>query len=104
MFDEFMEELHKIKDQIINMYSPFKIILFGSLAKHKIKSTSDIDLCIIIDTKDKRGLLQKMYYEVETDYPLDIVIYTVDEWEQLKNEKNSFLYKIQNEGEVIYGG
>lgn len=34
MFDKFMEELHNIKNQIITMYSPFKIILFGSLAKH----------------------------------------------------------------------
>lgn len=98
-----MKELENIKQQVIELYSPIKIILFGSLAKKQIKTTSDIDICVIIDTDDKRKLVNKMYSEVNTKFPVDIIIYTEKEWEILKDEKTSFLYKILKEGEIIYG-
>lgn len=103
MFEEFMKELENIKQQVIELYSPIKIILFGSLAKKQIKTTSDIDICVIIDTDDKRKLVNKMYSEVNTKFPVDIIIYTEKEWEILKDEETSFLYKILKEGEIIYG-
>lgn len=37
MYEEFLKELERIKIQIIELYSPFKIILFGSLAKKHIR-------------------------------------------------------------------
>lgn len=98
-----MKELENIKQQVIELYSPIKIILFGSLAKKQIKTTSDIDICVIIDTDDKRKLVNKMYSEVNTKFPVDIIIYTEKEWEILKDEETSFLYKILKEGEIIYG-
>lgn len=98
-----MKELENIKQQVIELYSPIKIILFGSLAKKQIKTTSDIDICVIIDTDDKRKLVNKMYSEVNTKFPVDIIIYTAKEWEILKDEETSFLYKILKEGEIIYG-
>ena len=103
MFDDFMEELHNIKNQIVELYSPFKIILFGSLSKHRVKENSDIDLCIIIKTENKRELLTDMYLKIDSKYPVDILIYTFDEYLKYKDEKLSFLHKIINEGEVIYG-
>lgn len=103
MFEEFMNELERIKEQIIKLYSPYKIILFGSLAKRQIKKSSDIDLCIIIDTDNKRALIAKMLFEIEAKFPLDIVLYTNEEWENWKDEKTSFLHKILSEGVVMYG-
>ena len=44
-----------------------------------------------------------MYSEVNTKFPVDIIIYTEKEWEILKDEETSFLYKILKEGEIIYG-
>ncbi len=103
MFDDFMEELHNIKNQIVELYSPFKIILFGSLAKHRIKENSDIDLCIITKTENKRQLIADMYLKINSKYPIDIVVYTIDEYLKYKDEKLSFLHKILSEGENIYG-
>lgn len=98
-----MNELDSIKRQIVELYSPKKIILFGSLAKKQIKATSDIDICVVVNTKDKRELLNKMYSEINTDFPIDVILYTEKEWEMLKDEETSFLYKILKEGEIIYG-
>ncbi|MCR4430449.1 MAG: nucleotidyltransferase domain-containing protein [Tepidanaerobacteraceae bacterium] len=44
------EEIEKIRKEIINKFQPDKIILFGSQAKGIAKLSSDIDLCVIINT------------------------------------------------------
>lgn len=43
----FKEEIDSIKEQIVTMYNPNKMILFGSCASVCAKDNSDIDLCII---------------------------------------------------------
>jgi len=103
MFEEFIEELERIKNQIVKLYSPSKIILFGSLAKRCIKSSSDIDICVIIDTEDKRMLARDMQLKVEGNIPIDIVIYTNEEWDLYHENSSSFLYNICKDGEIIYG-
>lgn len=103
MFEEFMEELERIKSQIVELYSPSKIILFGSLAKKCIKSSSDIDICVIVDTDDKRALVRDMHLKIEEKIPIDIIIYTKEEWELYHNNTSSFLYNICKQGEIIYG-
>lgn len=103
MFEKYMKEYEHIKEQIIKICSPYEVILFGSLAKKQIKSSSDIDICVIADTTDKKALTEKIYAEVNSDIPFDIVLYTIEEWEKWKDEKTSFLHKICKEGEVVYG-
>jgi len=103
MFEEFMKELERIKKQIVELYSPSKIILFGSLSKKCIKASSDIDICIIMDTDDKRGLIREIKVKIEKDIPIDIVIYTNEEWELYHENSSSFLYNICQKGEIIYG-
>lgn len=96
MFDELTK-------QIINTYRPEKILLFGSQAKGIATEKSDIDLCIVVDTDNKRQLLSEMYYTIETDKPVDILLYTTSEWQQCIKEKTSFAYKINTEGVKLYG-
>jgi len=95
--------LDVITKQIINQYSPDKIMLFGSLANRMSTSKNDIDLCIVIDTPDKRRMVADMYYTIESEKPIDILIYTPDEWEACINDNVSFAYKINTEGVTLYG-
>lgn len=53
-------EIEKIKNQIINKYNPDDIILFGSCAKGLAKRGSDIDICVILDTRDKKQTLREI--------------------------------------------
>ena len=103
MFEKYMKEYENIKEQIIKICSPYEIILFGSLAKKQIKSNSDIDICVVVDTTDKKSLTEKIYSQVDSDIPFDVVLYTIEEWNKWKDEKTSFLHKICKEGEVVYG-
>ena len=52
-----MEKLNAIREQVIRLCAPEKILLFGSQAKGTATAKSDIDLCVIASTKDKRSLL-----------------------------------------------
>ncbi|MDB2157112.1 MULTISPECIES: nucleotidyltransferase family protein [Clostridium] len=63
--DQFRIELDNIKNQMVNKFNPKEIVLFGSLAKGTFRSNSDIDLCIIKDTDNKRDLITKIYTEID---------------------------------------
>lgn len=104
MFEEYMSELNNIKTQIVKLYSPLKIILFGSLAKKRLHQGSDIDICVVINTNNKRELIQEMQLKINSSISLDIILYTEEEWEQYHSNKSHFAYKIWSEGEEIYGG
>ena len=101
--DNFNIEVDNIKKQIIEKYDPKEIILFGSVAKGIFKVNSDIDLCVIKDTKDKRNLLAEMYIYIDSRIPFDLVLYTSEEWNKCVKDKSSFAYIIYNTGVKIYG-
>lgn len=102
--DKHINELDKIKNQIIEIYKPNKIILFGSLAKGVIRRDSDIDICIVKDTENKRKLISDIYITIDSSFPFDIILYTVKEWEDNIKDKTSFAYHIFSKGELLYGG
>ena len=83
-------EIERIRNQIIDKYAPVDIILFGSCAKGFVKRGSDIDICGILDTQDKRKTLREMLVEINYDMDLDIVIYTPAEWLKYKDDKATF--------------
>jgi len=95
-------ELKKITEQFISRYAPHKLVLFGSQAKKTAKRNSDIDLCVITETSNKRKLLTDMYINIESSKPLDLLLYTPEEWENNVSDNTSFAYLINKKGEVLY--
>lgn len=96
-------EVDFITNQVISSYTPSKIILFGSHTKGTAVPKSDIDLCIIKDTDDKRKLLTDMYLNIESSKPFDLILYTKAEWNECVNDTTSFAYLINKKGIVVYG-
>ena len=43
----FIEEIEEIRNQIVQLYNPHEIILFGSCAKGRAREDSDIDFLFI---------------------------------------------------------
>lgn len=100
---DFYRELDKIKNQIISSYNPSKIILFGSLAKGTWRKNSDIDLCIIKNSDNKRELIADIYLNINSEVPFDILVYTEEEWALCVKDTTSFAYLIDSKGVVLYG-
>ena len=95
--------IEKIVEQFMDQYNLHKLLLFGSYAKGKSTKRSDIDLCVVAETDNKRSLLTDMYVNIESDKPFDILLYTPSEWDSCKEDHTSFAYIISKEGVVIYG-
>jgi predicted nucleotidyltransferase len=101
-FTELNNELTRMVGVIIEKYNPETIILFGSTAGGNVNEWSDLDLVVIKDT-------QKSFYErleevVEIAQPnigADIIVYTPDEAEQMKDDL-FFKEEVINKGKVLF--
>lgn len=97
------EKIVSITKQIIEKFKPVDIILFGSYAKGLARRQSDIDICVIAETDNKRQLVQDILLEIDCDIDLDVVVYTPKQWEQYKNNKSMFAHIINKTGVRIGG-
>ena len=97
------EAVQNIKNQIVNKFHPVDIILFGSRAKGLVRNRSDIDICVIKDTNNKRKLVQDILLEIDCDVDLDVIVYTPAQWEKYKNDKSMFAHVINRTGVSIGG-
>ena len=96
----------ELKKAIVSSYkkiNPLKIILFGSWCRDEEDKYSDVDIIVIYETK-KRFLdrLEELYLMWDIPVAFDILAYTPVEFEKMLKEKNTFIEKINREGEVIY--
>ncbi|MEK7253356.1 MAG: nucleotidyltransferase domain-containing protein [Bacteroidota bacterium] len=114
MFDESKfplierSEIEALVRLIGKLYQPDYVILFGSYAAGNPNGHSDVDLCIIKKTnvpirersKEVWRLLQP--YARKFLFPKDIVVYTPDEFNALKNHRHSFENTIWLTGQMLY--
>ena len=96
----------ELKKAIVSSYKkldPVKIILFGSWCRDEEDKYSDVDIIVIYETK-KRFLdrLKELYLMWDIPVAFDILAYTPVEFEKMLKEKNTFIERINREGEVIY--
>ena len=103
------DSAHKFDDphllKLVNLlkrYDPERIILFGSRARGEADEYSDYDI-IVIKRTDKPFLerLQDMVpYLVEFDRPADVLVYTPDEYERMREYGLGWI--AHNEGVALY--
>jgi predicted nucleotidyltransferase len=99
------EDIEKIVNEIKKTVETERIYLFGSYAKNNFRKYSDIDLCIITNEKDKRklDLIKKIRKNLRkvTSFPLDILVYYTDEFDERSSNKSTFENTIVKEGKKI---
>jgi len=106
MNTEVSNDLKRMVEKISNNFSVKEIILFGSFAYGVPKASSDIDLCIIMDLKNKKKL--QIMREIRDclnsiiNVPVDLLIYSEKEFNERSSSVTTLEYKIKNEGIVLY--
>ena len=102
--DRFNKELQNIVNQLIKLYKPEKIILFGSLAAGKINEGTDIDIFIIKSDVPELGVDRIRQLDALIKYSLatDFIVYRPDELEQRLKIGDPFVKNILEEGKVLY--
>jgi predicted nucleotidyltransferase len=97
------KEVQSIVKQLVRVYHPEKIILFGSLLE-KNKAPRDIDLFIIkknpphLGVDRVRELDRTIKYKIATDF----VVYTPEEVKKRKKLGDPFVKTILEKGDVLY--
>ena len=99
------EVIEEVKKRLIEVYNPITIYLFGSYAWGCPTEDSDLDLLIIVDdSKEKRhkrgkpGIIALWGLGISKD----LMVYTQEEAAERANDPSSLIYKIVQQGKVIY--
>ncbi len=98
------QTLQTIVTRIADAIHPQKIILFGSWARDERGPHSDIDLLIIHETTLPRpqryAQVRRLFWGM--GIPMDILVYTPEEFARFQSVPGSFTHTVTHEGEVLY--
>lgn len=102
---DFDREIESITTQIIEIYNPEKIILFGSAVRGDLSSDSDIDFLIIKKDTPLYGAdrIRELSRIIERNVPIDFLIYRPEEFDKRLEMGDPFLKAIMEEGKILYG-
>ena len=77
-----------------------EVYLYGSLADGEVNEGSDIDLLIIGDFKESffKRILTILSF---TELPIEPLVYTQDEFNEMKRNRNPFILEILERGKKI---
>lgn len=68
--------IHKLAREIATRFHPEKIILFGSHAYGRPHPDSDVDLLVIMPTKNMLGQAVRICQAMDYHFPLDLMVRT----------------------------
>ena len=98
--NEIVERIKKV--------NPLRVIIFGSYAKGNTHKDSDIDVLVVLNKKgfskdyeeilENKRLVSKNLSDLRKIIPIDLLVYTKDEWEYLKNSGSLFFKEIEKRG------
>ena len=92
-------------DNLVRKLSPKAIILFGSASDGTADDDSDIDLLVVMETNlnksDRFVLARGAVGRIGT--PVDVLVYTPEEFESESVREGSFVREVINTGRVVYG-
>jgi predicted nucleotidyltransferase len=102
---DIWQEIQRITTQLIEKYSPDRIILFGSAARGETDADSDADFLIIKKDCPVLGAdrIRELHRVIDRNIPVDFLVYRPEEFERRLAMGDPFLQAILREGKVVYG-
>lgn len=88
--------------QIVERFEPHRIILFGSLAYGTPHPDSDVDLLVVMPTRNAVSTACRIRLAVDHPFPLDLLVRSPDDIRVRLAEGDSFLAEIVTRGLVLY--
>src|SRR4051794_24074153 len=91
-------EIKKFARQVVQRFRPDKIILFGSHAYGTPHPDSDVDILVIMPTRNQLDQAFKIHSTLLPPFPLDIIVRTPHEMKWRLAEGDSFHTEIATKG------
>ena len=99
---------NKIRDCLVGVINPTKIVIFGSYARGEANPDSDIDIAAITSntTATRENLIQSRVALREalkgTGLAIDFILQSSEQFDLAKQQRGSIQEAIAAEGQVIY--
>src|SRR5271157_5325792 len=94
--------IRRFARRIAERFQPDKVILFGSYAYGKPHEESDVDLLVIMRTKNAIDQSIRISLAFEQLFALDLIVRTPWQIERGLKDDNWFLHEIIEKGKVLY--
>jgi predicted nucleotidyltransferase len=100
--------IQEMVDTIIREADPDAVILFGSRACGNARADSDVDLLIVerepfTPQRSRRQETARLYLALrKLALPKDLLLYSRDEFERLKDSVHHIVGRAQREGRVLH--
>lgn len=95
--------IEDVVQQIVDLFHPLRIILFGSYAYGKPHPESDVDLIVVMETKlSETRQAVEILRSISYLFGLDLIVYTPQRLAQRLEWGDPFVREIVNRGKVLY--
>ena len=98
--EEIRRELLRVVEELKEKLPVSRVYLFGSFARGKVHEGSDIDLLIVGDFPERVFTRIERVLEL-TDLPIEPLVYTPAEFEELVRAGNPFILRVLREGKEL---
>ena len=97
------DDIRSFVEEVVNRFSPERIVLFGSHAAGDTSSESDVDLLVVMGFE---GRPHQQAFEirrsVKRSFPLDLLVRRPSDVERRLSMGDFFIKEILEKGEVLY--
>jgi predicted nucleotidyltransferase len=99
-----LRTLNDIVTRLVEALSPQRIVLFGSRARGDERPGSDADLLVVADLPGRPEEREAYVSRLVSPriIPLDLLVYTPEEYDRFLAQGGSFLRHILQEGRVLH--
>jgi predicted nucleotidyltransferase len=97
-----MRVIHRYARAIAREFAPDRIILFGSYAYGRPHADSDVDLLVVMPTRNQHDQAVRIRWRLAAPFPLDLIVRTPEQLAWRLAEGESFLTTIVSCGKILY--
>src|SRR5438309_3190379 len=97
-----MSAIRRFARQVAKRFRPAQIILFGSHAYGRPHADSDVDLMVVMPTRNELDQALRIRLAVDCRFPLDLPVRTPRNLAWRLAEGDSFLREVVSKGKVLY--
>ena len=97
--------MREIARKVVQAFRPKNIILFGSYAYGKPTSDSDLDLLIVMESRDRPAERIRKVSDLfdPRPLPMDFIVLTPGEMRRRLSGFDPFLEEVLKKGQMLYG-
>src|SRR5437763_1612019 len=96
-----MRAIRRFARQVAERFEPDQIILFGSHAYGEPHADSDVDILVIMPTRNQHNQAARIRGAVEAPFPMDLIVRTPKSLAWRLAERESFHTEIMTKGKVL---